>query len=178
MATWAAGGLYDQRVGQVRGQDNPQLRLAQAGRLPSLADRVTGRCQQVAGGRQQHGAGRRQLHAVAPAVQQWGADDLFQPVDLLAEGRLGDEQPLRGAGEGACVGDCDEVPQVPQLNTLRRLRACRRGPWHRFCLCVVHVCHLRPIRANPCLRRTGPHHGRRLPGLDALCLGWTGPFGL
>jgi hypothetical protein len=151
-----AGGRYGQRVGQVRGQDKPQLRPVQAGRLAGLADRVTGRRQHVAGGRQQHGARRRQLHAVAAAVQQPGADDLFQPMDLLAEGRLGDEQPLGGAGEGACVGDRDEVPQVPQLNTLRRLRARRRGPWHRLCSCLVHVSHLRPIRAGPCLRSDGP----------------------
>jgi len=52
-------------------------------------------------------------YALASAVQQRGADDLFQPLDLLAEGGLGDEQSLRGAGEGARVGDRGQVPQVP-----------------------------------------------------------------
>ena len=86
------------------------------------------RRQHVPGGVQQHGARRRELHPVAVAVQQPGADELFQPPDLLAERGLGDEQPLRGAGEGARLGDRDEVPQMPQLKTLRRLCACRGQP--------------------------------------------------
>ena len=52
-------------------------------------------------------------------MQQRGADDLFQPLDLLAEGRLSDEQPLRRVRERARVGDRGEVPQVPQLKTCR-----------------------------------------------------------
>jgi hypothetical protein len=38
---------------------------------------------------------------------------VFQPPDLLAEGRLGDEHLFCGAGEGASVGDRGEVPQAP-----------------------------------------------------------------
>jgi hypothetical protein len=52
--------------------------------------------QPVPGGVRQHGARRRGPHAVAAAPQR-RADDLLQPPDLLAEGRLGDEQRLRGA---------------------------------------------------------------------------------
>ena len=40
---------------------------------------------------------------------------------------------FRGAGEGARVGDGHEVPQVPQLQTLRCLRV-RPGQPDRFCL--------------------------------------------
>jgi hypothetical protein len=67
------------------------------------------------------------------AAQQRRADELFQPPDLLAEGRLGDEQLFRSAGEGARVGDGHEVPQVPQLKTLRCL-CVRPGQPDRFCL--------------------------------------------
>jgi hypothetical protein len=64
-------------------------------------------------------------------VQQSGAEDLFQPPDLLAESGLGDEQPFRGVGEGARVGDRGEVPQVPQFKTLRR-SCVRPGEPSRF----------------------------------------------
>jgi hypothetical protein len=92
---------------------------------------VIDRRQLVPGCLQQYGARRGEPHAVAPAVQQRGADHLFQPLDLLAEGRLGDEQALRGVREGARVGDGDEVPQVPQFKTLRRL-CIRPGQPNRF----------------------------------------------
>jgi len=70
---------------------------------------------------------------VAPTLQQWGADDLFQPPDLLAQGWLGDEHPLRGVREAACVSEGYEVTQVPQLKGRRRFRG---RPWQatRSCL--------------------------------------------
>jgi hypothetical protein len=49
----------------------------------------------------------------------------------LAEGRLGDEHLFRGAGEGARVGDRCEIPQMPQLKTLRRASV-RPGKPNRF----------------------------------------------
>ena len=61
---------------------------------------MTSSGQHVPGGGQQHGARRGQLHPVPAAGQQRRADELFQLPDLLAEGRLGDEQLLRGTGEG------------------------------------------------------------------------------
>jgi hypothetical protein len=123
-----------------------------------LADRMTRRSQHVPGGRQQDDARRRQLHATAAAVQQGGAGDLFQPMDLLAEVRLGDEQPLRSAGEGACVRYRGEVPQVPQLNTLRRPPARHRRKRHCYRWCLIHVCHLCPTRA------ARVHSGGPVPG--------------
>jgi hypothetical protein len=69
--------------------------------------------QHVAGGVQQHGAGGGEPQSLASALQQRGADDLFQPPDLLAQGGLGDEYLLRGAGEAARVGERYEVPQMP-----------------------------------------------------------------
>ena len=100
------------------------------------------RRQHVPGGVQQHGACRRELHPVAVAVQQPGADELFQPPDLLAERGLRDVQPLRGAGEGARLGDRGEIPQVPQFKTVRHL-CVRPGQPNRFRLCLFHVRHLR-----------------------------------
>jgi hypothetical protein len=86
---------------------------AQARRLPGLAHPVIDKGQHVPGGVQQHGARRGEPHPVTEALQQRRADDLFQPPDLLAQGRLGDEHLFYGAGEGARVGDRGEVPQVP-----------------------------------------------------------------
>ena len=151
------GGLDGQGVRQVRRQGDPQPRPSQACRLPGLADPVIDQGQHVPGGVQQHGARRGQPHPVAAAVQQRRAEDLFQPPDLLAEGRLGDEQPFRGAGEGARIGDRYEVPQVPQFKTLRRL-CVRPGQPDRFCLCLLHVRHLCQAVVClffPCLHRAG-----------------------
>ena len=139
--TQPGGGLDGQAVRQVRRHDDPQPRPSQACRLPGLADRMVDRGQHVPGGVQQHGARRGQPHPVAAAVQQRRADDLFQPPDLLAERRLGDEQPLCGVGEGARLGDRDEIPQMPQFKALWRLGV-RPGKPDRFRLCLLHVRHL------------------------------------
>lgn len=52
---------------------------------------------------------------------------MFQPQDLLAEGWLGDEQALCRVREGTRLSDRREVPQVPELKTLRRQRAVAAG---------------------------------------------------
>jgi hypothetical protein len=46
-------------------------------------------------------------------VQKRGAHYLFQAPDLLAQGGLGDEDPLRGGREAARIGDRHEVAQMP-----------------------------------------------------------------
>ena len=53
-------------------------------------------------------AGRRHRHGPRPAGarEQLLADDLLERRDLLADGRLGVAEPLRGAAEGALLGDC------------------------------------------------------------------------
>jgi hypothetical protein len=65
------------------------------------------------GGVQQHRAGLGKPHAVTATLQQRRADDVFQPPDLLAQGRLGDKHPLRGPGEAPRVGERHEVPEMP-----------------------------------------------------------------
>jgi hypothetical protein len=88
--------------------------------------------QHVAGRVQQDAAGRGEPQPFPPALQQRRAHDLLQPPDLLAQRRLGDEDPLRGVREAARVGQRHEVAQMPQFNALRRSRPCRRGILGQF----------------------------------------------
>ena len=69
----------------------------------------------MAGRVQQHVTRRGQLQAFAAALKQWRAHDLLQPPDLLAQRGLGDEDPLRGMGEAACLSQGHEIPQMPQF---------------------------------------------------------------
>ena len=96
---------------------------------------------------QQHGPRGGQPDALAPAVQQLGADDLFQPPDLLAERGLRDVHPLRRMGEGARVGNRHEVAQMPEFHAGRG-RATGARQRDRPCACqlllgLVHPGHLR-----------------------------------
>ena len=47
------------------------------------------------------------------------ADDRLEALDLLGQRRLGDVQPLSGAGEMLLLGDGDEIAQVSQLEIHR-----------------------------------------------------------
>ena len=106
-------GFYRQGIRQTRRHDHAQARPSQARRLPGPAHLVIHERQHVPGRVQQYGARRREPEAFAPALQQRGADDFFQPPDLLAQGGLGDEHPLRGVREAARVSEGYEVTQVP-----------------------------------------------------------------
>jgi hypothetical protein len=118
---------------QIAGHDHAQPLASQARRLPGSAHPVIDQGQHVPGDVQQHRARGGQPHPVPAADQQGRADELFQPPDLLAEGRLGDEHLFCGPGEGARLGDGHEIPQVPQLQSLRHL-CVRPGQPNRFCL--------------------------------------------
>src|SRR6185295_14769374 len=48
-------------------------------------------------------------------VEQWLADIVFQPLDLLADGRLGAVNAFAGAGEAAGIDDGDETAQELQI---------------------------------------------------------------
>ena len=54
------------------------------------------------------------------AVQQAGAELLFQAADLPAQRRLGDKQGGGGAAEVPVLGDDGEVPDQPQVEIRRR----------------------------------------------------------
>jgi hypothetical protein len=67
---------------------------------------------------EQNAARVGQLHAVTLAVEQRSADHLLQPTDLLAQRWLRDEHRLRRMGERASIGDCHQIPQMPQLDAM------------------------------------------------------------
>jgi hypothetical protein len=134
------GGLYRQVLGQARRDDHPQPRTSQARGLPGAAHLVIDQGQNVPGRVQQHAARRGEPQPFVAAVQQRRAHDLFQAPDLLAQGGLGDEDPLCGVREAARIGDRYEVAQMPWFKALRRLRAVR-GPRYWFWLCALHVGH-------------------------------------
>src|SRR5690242_18610766 len=78
-------------------------------------------------------------------MQQPLAELLLQAPDLLADGGLGDPQPLCCAGEVGLVDDRDEVRQLPQFHkeTLsRRARTClghmTHGPARLFSVPAPH----------------------------------------
>ena len=52
------------------------------------------------------------------AVDQFGADFGFELLDLPAQRRLGDVQPVRGAREIALAGDRHEITQLPEVHTI------------------------------------------------------------
>ncbi|MNI58299.1 hypothetical protein D3C73_1134060 [compost metagenome] len=52
----------------------------------------------------------------SPALEQQYPQLVFQLLDLPAQGRLGDVQQLRGAGEVQRLGQHLEIPQVTQFH--------------------------------------------------------------
>ncbi len=63
----------------------------------------------------QLGAERGQLGAVPAPVEQGAAKGLFQPLDLLGEGRLGDEEPVGGLPVVGSLCQHHESLQLPQV---------------------------------------------------------------
>ena len=65
----------------------------------------------------QHGfASRRQPHSAARPVQQCLAEFALQSLDLRADRRLRDVDPLGRPGEVRLFGDGDEVLELPKLH--------------------------------------------------------------
>jgi hypothetical protein len=81
--------------------------------LPGPVHRLVRQGQHVSGLVQQHAASRGQPQPLASALKQRRAHDLLQPSDLLAQGRLGNEDLLGGAGKAARIGQRHEVAQMP-----------------------------------------------------------------
>ena len=61
-------------------------------------------------------ARRGQPHRATRPVQQRLAEFAFQPLDLRADRRLRDMDPLGGPGEVGFLGDGDEVLQLPKFH--------------------------------------------------------------
>ena len=57
-------------------------------------------------------ARRCQARLAGGALEQWRVEQVFQHLDLPAQGRLGDVQALGGGTEAAAVGDFNEVAQL------------------------------------------------------------------
>ena len=114
-----ASGSSGDRANRSRGRSTP-------GRLPAAAYPVLDQVQHRPRLLQQHPARVGQPHAATPADQQRGAHHLLQPPDLLAQRRLGDEDPLRRPRERAGIGDRHQVAQMPQLDSFMPVDRCWR----------------------------------------------------
>src|SRR5581483_6714478 len=66
---------------------------------------------------EKRGSRRRQGHGVGRAVKEAHPELLLELAHLLADGRLGDVQPLRSAAEMQLLRDGDEVPQVSEFHS-------------------------------------------------------------
>ena len=98
------------RGGLVLRQQFPQLRTAR--HIRSLVDLR----QHQAGFHEEQAPSLAQLDPTIGALEQPRADLLFQRLDLLAQGRLGDPQNLGGPAEMQLFSHGDEVAQVAQFH--------------------------------------------------------------
>ena len=104
-------GLDDR--GQPRQPDQP----ARAGReLLQMALRLLNLAQDHLGAAQEEAARVGQLKLVQAAVEQLGADFLFELGELLRERGLREAEPLGRLGEGGRLGDGAENPQLVQIH--------------------------------------------------------------
>src|SRR3954453_18643874 len=65
---------------------------------------------------EQCSARRGQRDAAVRAVEEPDAELVLELADLLADGRLGDVEPLPGAAEVQLFGDGDEVPEMAEFH--------------------------------------------------------------
>ncbi|MNH04133.1 hypothetical protein D3C79_634120 [compost metagenome] len=70
---------------------------------------------QGAGLGEQLGTDGGQLGAVTAPVEQGGTERQLQPLDLLGQRRLGDEQPVGGLPVVGRLGQHHECLQLPQV---------------------------------------------------------------
>jgi hypothetical protein len=110
---------------QERGQDAlDHLRRASDTKAPDLATahrvRMLGQLgdtvEQLAAPAQETVSLARQTNPTPGALEEPNAELHLQVVDLPPQRRLGDAQSSGGSGEGARLGDGDEVPEVTELH--------------------------------------------------------------
>ncbi|GAA2845861.1 hypothetical protein GCM10020220_039060 [Nonomuraea rubra] len=77
--------------------------------------RLVGGVQERLRSREERRAGRAQAAALGGALQQAYAERVLQPLDLAAQGGLGDVQRRRRPGEVQVLGDDREVPHQAQV---------------------------------------------------------------
>ncbi len=105
-----------------------QLAQLAACRAARHGDRPFGLRQGGARLGQEEGADIGQLDIAAAAIEQADAEFLLQHLDLVAERRLRDAEPLGGLAEMEFLGDADEVTKVAQFHgsISNRYRSCRK----------------------------------------------------
>jgi hypothetical protein len=89
---------------------------------------------------QQCFTGNGELDLMCGPLEQLAADQLFEAANLTTQRRLRNIEPFRGAAEVQLFRDRHEGSQVPQLDTVRRLRERK------------HVCTLVHIFEYPSIR--------------------------
>jgi hypothetical protein len=83
---------------------------------PEHRDALVDLPERARGERQEELARLRGDDLLADPVEERLADLLLELADLVREGRLGDVDPRRGAGEAQVLGNGDEVAKMPQLH--------------------------------------------------------------
>ena len=110
-------GVLVPQLAQGRGDDQARGVAdgdpAGLGGGPGRGRGLGGRAQQRPGAGQEHLARLGEPGALRGAVEQAGAELLFEAADLSAQRRLGDAQVGGGAAEVPVLGDGDEVPHQP-----------------------------------------------------------------
>src|SRR5690606_38487058 len=91
-------------------------RLA-ARRPPRRLQRIVHRAEDPLALRQEHPSRVGEPHLAPAPVEERGADQPLQPLDLLRERGLGDPQPRRGAPEVQLLRHRDEVAETAELES-------------------------------------------------------------
>ncbi|MNQ81647.1 hypothetical protein D3C85_966780 [compost metagenome] len=104
--------------GEGRRRGEADLQLAQLATLGAARQlhRLVHLGQHLAGFVEEQAAGFGQLHPPVGAFQQARADFLFQRLDLLAQGRLGNTQLFGRPAEVQLLGHGNEIAQVSQFH--------------------------------------------------------------
>ena len=109
-------GLAQERPVGLRRNADDQLPGFLPRRLPRQARRALGRGQNPARFPEEPISRRRELDVTPDAPQKIDLELGLEIPDLLAQGRLGGVETVRGAAEVEVLGDRDEVAKVPQLH--------------------------------------------------------------
>jgi hypothetical protein len=60
---------------------------------------------------------RRQSHSSRVSRNEWHSEVYFEFLKMMAQRGLRDVQALRGGGERACVANCKEVTELPEIDS-------------------------------------------------------------
>src|SRR5262249_8621906 len=107
--------------------------LFAARRTPGRFACVVQLCEHGAGIVEEGATGLGQLDTTPFAAEELRVKLAFQRLDLLTEGWLLHAQPLRGARDVPFLGDCNEIPEVPEFHLISiRYEFCSDGIMDRL----------------------------------------------